>query len=98
MTKDEALKRHRGKVLEILARYKTSNPMIARDFLVNDDELTILIDGNDSLSLSDLADMSLEIEELLPLTVYVKTPGFYKPEMYSRILATAVPLGQSSHE
>ena len=75
---------------------RATNPRVFGSVLHGKDteqsDLDILVDTTSDTSLFDLAQISVDLEELLGLTVDVVTPGGLHPRMKADVLAEAVPV------
>jgi uncharacterized protein len=96
MKPSEALARHREEIRRVVEANRATNPRVFGSVLHGNDteesDLDILVDTTPDTSLFDLAQIGVDLEELLGLTVDVVTPGGLHPRMKADVLAEAVPI------
>jgi predicted nucleotidyltransferase len=97
MRPSEALARHREEVLQIISRYPVSNPRIfgsvARGEDVEGSDLDILVEPEfEVTTFVHLADLEINLEALLGITVDVRTPGEFGNRASMRVAADVRPL------
>lgn len=96
MKPSTALERKRGAVREATKRYHAENPRVFGSVLHGTDrdgsDLDLLVDAPPGTTLFDLGALQIELEELLGVSVDVKTPGELPSGSRSQVLATARPV------
>lgn len=79
MRPSQALREHRGEILEIIASYQLSNPRIfgsiARGEDGEDSDIDILVDYDSPISTFKLAELELALEAVLKTRVDVRLPS-----------------------
>jgi predicted nucleotidyltransferase len=91
-----ALDRNRPAVREAVGRFRAANPRIFGSVLHgtdrDDSDLDLLVDALPGATLFDLSGLQIELEDLLGVTVDVRTPGELPPKVRARVLAEATPV------
>jgi predicted nucleotidyltransferase len=91
-----ALEQNRAAVREAVGRSRTENPRVFGSVLHGTDhegsDLDILVDPLPGTTLFDLGGLQIELEELLGVTVDLKTPGDLPPKFRAEVLAEARPV------
>ena len=90
------LDRHRGAVHAAAARYRLANPRVFGSAARGNDtaasDLDLLVDPLPRATLFDLGGFQDEMEELLGVTVDVRTPGDLPMAVRARVLREAKPI------
>ncbi len=88
-----ALDLKRNAVREAANRFHTVNPRVFGSVLHGDDrdgsDLDLLVDALPGTTLFDLGGLQIELEELLGVTVDLRTPGDLPPKFRDQVLAEA---------
>ncbi|MDP1772924.1 nucleotidyltransferase family protein [Methylobacter sp. Wu8] len=88
-----ALDLKRNAVREAANRFHTANPRVFGSVLHGDDrdgsDLDLLVDALPGTTLFDLGGLQIELEELLGVTVDLRTPGDLPPKFRDQVLAEA---------
>ncbi len=88
-----ALDLKRNAVREAANRFHTANPRVFGSVLHGDDrdgsDLDLLVDALPGTTLFDLGGLQVELEELLGVTVDLRTPGDLPPKFRDQVLAEA---------
>jgi len=88
-----ALDLKRNAVREAANRFHTVNPRVFGSVLHGDDrdgsDLDLLVDALPCTTLFDLGGLQIELEELLGVTVDLRTPGDLPPKFRDQVLAEA---------
>lgn len=96
MRPSEALEKHRGQVLEIIARYPVTNPRVfgstARGEDTEESDLDMVIDTKGLFSYFDMAKLALELEALLGCPVDIGTARSLRPDIATAALRDMRPL------
>lgn len=83
-------------LVELLAQSKVKNARIFGSTIHGTDrdgsDLDLLVDAPPGTTLLDLSQLQLDLEELLGISVDLRTPGDLSPLFRSEVLAQAVPL------
>jgi len=83
----------RNAVREAANRFHTANPRVFGSVLHGDDrdgsDLDLLVDALPGTTLFDLGGLQIELEELLGVTVDLRTPGDLPPKFRDQVLAEA---------
>jgi hypothetical protein len=91
-----ALEQHRAAIRATVPRFRTANPRVFGSVLHgtdrDDSDLDLLVDALPGATLFDLSGLQIELEELLGVTVDVRTPGELAPKIRARVLAEAAPV------
>ena len=91
-----AIERNRPAVREAVGRFRAANPRIFGSVLHgtdrDDSDLDLLVDALPGATLFDLSGLQIELEDLLGVTVDVRTPGELPPKVRARVLAEATPV------
>jgi predicted nucleotidyltransferase len=91
-----ALDNHRNAVRSAAARYRLTNPRIFGSTAQGSDtggsDLDLLVDALPQTTLFDLGGFQEELEELLGITVDVRTPGDLPESIRARVLDEAQPI------
>ena len=96
MKPSEALISNKQAVLDIAARYKTTNARVfgsvVRGSDVEGSDLDVLVDPLRGTTLFDLGGLQDELQELLGVPVEVLTPGDLPPHVLKVVLMEAQPV------
>lgn len=96
MKPSDILQTHREAIRRVVEQNRARNPRIFGSVLHGDDtedsDLDLLVDALPDTSLMDLARIQNELEQLLNVTVDVRTPGDLSERFRARVLAEAVPV------
>ena len=96
MRPSTALDRNRTIIREMVGRFRTANPRIFGSVLHgtdrDDSDLDLLVDALPGATLFDLGGLQIELEDLLGVSVDVRTPGDLPPKVRARVLAEATPV------
>ncbi len=96
MRPSEALRRHRERIRDAIARSRTRNPRVFGSVLRGEDaegsDLDLLVDALPGTTLLDMAGLELELEEIVGLPVDVLTPADLPRRIRDRVLGEAQPL------
>ncbi|MFZ2406529.1 MAG: nucleotidyltransferase domain-containing protein [Methylobacter sp.] len=88
-----ALNLKRNAVREAANRFHTANPRVFGSVLHGNDrddsDLDLLVDALPGTTLFDLGGLQIELEELLGVTVDLRTPGDLPPKFRDQVLAEA---------
>lgn len=91
-----ALEGKRHAVRQAASRYRTANPRIfgsvSRGADRDGSDLDLLVDALPGTTLLDLGDLQAELEQLLGISVDVRTPGDLPPKVRAIALAEAEPV------
>jgi uncharacterized protein len=90
-----ALERNRAEVRAAVLRFRAANPRIFGSVLHgtdrDDSDLDLLVDALPGTTLFDLGGLQIALEDLLGVSVDVRTPGDLPPKVRLRVLSEAVP-------
>ena len=96
MKPSAALELHRTAIRSAVARFRAANPRIFGSVLHgtdrDDSDLDLLVDALPGATLFDLSGLQIELEDLLGVSVDVRTPGDLPPRVRTRVLAEATPI------
>ena len=96
MKPSEALTAHRDELRQLISRYNVVRPRVFGSVLTGTDteesDLDLLVDPTDSTTLSTLAGLEHEAEQLLGVPVSVLTPKFLSVKFRDDVLQQAQPL------
>ena len=96
MKPSEALRDHREKLREIVARHEALRPRVFGSAIrgedTDDSDLDLLVDPTPRTTLMTLAAIQLEIERLLGVRVDVLTPKSLPQRFRERVLHEEVPI------
>lgn len=96
MRPSEALARHRGEMLAVMAAYPVSNPRVFGSVARGEDteasDLDILVQRGEGLDYFALARLCTALSDLTGVTVDVRTEGEFRPVMLDRISRDFRPL------
>lgn len=96
MKPSTALNQHRAAIRSVVMSYRAENPRIFGSVVHGDDtessDLDILIDPRTDTTLMDVANIQLDLERLLGVSVDVLTPKALPLKFRSVVLAEAVPV------
>jgi predicted nucleotidyltransferase len=96
MKPSTSLRRHIGRVLDVIARYPMTKPRLfgstARGEDTEQSDLDILVDLNGHPSLYDLADLEMELESILDCKVQIITLGDLAPDVAERVAPDLRPM------
>jgi predicted nucleotidyltransferase len=96
MKPSTALERNRTEVRAAVIRFRAANPRIFGSVLHgtdrDDSDLDLLVDALPGTTLFDLSGLQIELEDLLGVSVDVRTPGDLPPKVRARVLAEAAPV------
>lgn len=91
-----ALELKRTAVREATSRFRAANPRVYGSVLHGTDsensDLDLLVDALPGATLFDLGGLQLELEELLGVSVDLRTPADLPPKFRQRVLAEARPV------
>jgi len=91
-----ALDRNRPAIREAVGRFRTANPRVFGSVLHgtdrDDSDLDLLVDALPGATLFDLGGLQVALEDLLGVTVDVRTPGDLAPKIREKVLAEAAPV------
>ena len=91
-----ALELKRAAVREAAGRFRAANPRIFGSILHGTDQdgsdLDLLVDALPGATLFDLGGLQVELEELLGLSVDLRTPGDLPSRFREQVLAEAAPV------
>ncbi len=83
------LRQRIGRVKDAIAHYPVRNPRLFGSSARGDDrrnsDIDILVDPEPQTTLYDLAELEMELEEILGCKVDVRTPGDLAPEVARRV-------------
>lgn len=92
----QELRRRKGEILPILERYRARRPRVfgsvARERETLDSDIDVLVDLPDDLTLFDIAQLQVDLEDLLRRRVDLATEAELDPGIRTRALRDAVPL------
>jgi predicted nucleotidyltransferase len=90
----QALHTHRVSIRRVVAAHRAHNPRVfgsvARGEDAEQSDLDILVETTGVTSLFDIADIELELEQLMGISVHVTTFGALRGELRDRVLAEAL--------
>ena len=96
MKPSAALERNRTAIRAAVIRFRAANPRIFGSVLHgtdrDDSDLDLLVDALPCATLFDLGGLQVELEDLLGVSVDVRTPGDLPPKVRARVLAEAAPV------
>ncbi len=96
MRPSEALRIHRARLRELIARHAASRPRVFGSTVHGDDtdgsDLDLLVDPTPETTLLTLAAIQQEAQVLLGVPVDVLTPGSLPARSRERILRDAIPV------
>ena len=96
MKPSAALDEHRDRIRAAVLRSRAANPRIFGSVLHGTDhdgsDLNLLVDALPGATLLDLCRLQLDLEELLGVSVDVRTPGDLPRDIRERVLAEAAPV------
>ncbi len=96
MKPSTALNQHRAAIRSVVMSYRAENPRIFGSVVHGDDtessDLDILIDPSADTTLMDVANIQLDLERLLGVSVDVLTPRALPIKFTDVVLAEAVPV------
>ncbi|MFJ1299277.1 nucleotidyltransferase family protein [Pseudomonadota bacterium AL_CKDN230030165-1A_HGKHYDSX7] len=96
MRPSQVLEMKRGKVREVVARFRTANPRVFGSVLHGTDQegsdLDLLVDALPGATLLDLGDLQDELRTLLGVDVDLLTPGDLPVKFRAEVLAEAQPV------
>lgn len=91
-----ALNQYRATIRSVVTSHRAANPRVFGSVLHGDDteqsDLDILIDPNADTTLMDVANIQLDLERLLGVSVDVLTPKALPIKFRGIVLAEAVPV------
>jgi predicted nucleotidyltransferase len=91
-----ALDRNRVAVRETVGRFRAANPRIfgsvSHGTDRDDSDLDLLVDTLPGATLFDLGGLQMELEDLLGVSVDVRTPGDLPGRIRDKVLAEAAPV------
>lgn len=91
-----ALDRQRVAIREATSRFRAANPRIFGSVLRGTDtdgsDLDLLVDALPGATLFDLGGLQVELEELLGVSVDLRTPGDLPTKFRDQVLAEASPV------
>ena len=91
-----SLQLKRSAVLEVMSRFRTTNPRVFGSASRGDDtegsDLDLLVDPLPGTTLFDLGGLQLELEELLGIHVDLLTPGDLPARFRAQVLSEARPI------
>jgi len=86
----------RQAIHELVERFRVTNPRLFGSVLHGSDhegsDLDVLVDPLPETTLFDLGGLQVELEDLLGVTVDVRTPGDLPLKFRTRVLEEAIPL------
>ena len=96
MKPSEALERHREDIRRVVEANRATNPRVFGSVLYGKDneesDLDILVDTTKETSLFDIARIQGTLEDLLQVSVDVKTPKGLPEKFRFKVLAEAMPV------
>lgn len=96
MKPSEALERHREDIRRVVEANRATNPRVFGSVLFGKDneesDLDILVDTTKETSLFDIARIQGTLEDLLQVSVDVKTPKGLPEKFRFKVLAEAMPV------
>jgi predicted nucleotidyltransferase len=96
MKPSAVLKARRGAIREIVGRFRVANPRVFGSAIHGTDrdgsDLDLLVDRLPGTSLFDLGGLRDELEEILGLTVDIRTPGDLPASFRALVVSEAQPL------
>lgn len=96
MKPSQVLEAKYAALVELLARSKVQNVRVFGSTLRGTDkegsDLDLLVDAPPGTTLLDLSQLQLDLEDLLGVTVDLRTPGDLSPMFRDQVLANAIPL------
>jgi uncharacterized protein len=96
MKPSAALEQKRAEVRAAVLRFRVANPRIFGSVLHgtdrDDSDLDLLVDALPGATLLDLGGLQVELEDLLGVSVDVRTPEDLPRKFRDRVLAEAVPV------
>lgn len=96
MKPSTALNQHRAAIRSVVISYRAENPRVFGSVVHGDDtelsDLDILIDPRADTTLMDVANIQLDLERLLGVSVDVLTPRALPIKFRDVVLAEAVPV------
>jgi predicted nucleotidyltransferase len=96
MKPSEALELHREDIRRVVEANRAKNPRVFGSVLhgkdTEDSDLDILVDTVDGTSLFDIVEIQGTLEDLLNVTVDVRTPGDLPEKFRFKVLAEALPV------
>lgn len=96
MKPSQVLESKYSALVELLSRSRVKNPRIFGSTLhgtdTEDSDLDLLVDAPPGTTLLDLSQLQLDLEDLLGITVDLRTPGDLSPMFRGQVLAQATPL------
>ncbi len=96
MKPSEALERHREDIRRVVEANRATNPRVFGSVLFGKDneesDLDILVDTTKETSLFDIARIQGTLEDLLQVSVVVKTPKGLPEKFRFKVLAEAMPV------
>ncbi|MDQ2990257.1 MAG: nucleotidyltransferase family protein [Pseudomonadota bacterium] len=91
-----ALESKREMVKAAIVKYRTANPRIFGSVLHGLDhdgsDLDLLVDALPGTTLFDLGGLQVELEDLLGVSVEIRTPGDLPVKFRDQVLAEAMPI------
>ena len=96
MKPSQVLESKYAALMELLSRSKVKNARVFGSTLHGTDkegsDLDLLVDAPPGTTLLDLSQLQLDLEDLLGVSVDLRTPGDLSPMFRDQVLAQAVPL------
>jgi len=91
-----ALDRNRLAIRETVGRFRAANPRIFGSVLHgtdrDDSDLDLLVDALPGATLFDLGGLQVELEDLLGVSVDLRTPGDLPRKFRDKVLSEAAPV------
>lgn len=96
MKPSKALRFHRDDIRSVVERNRSRNPRVFGSVLhaedTEDSDLDLLVDPLPGATLLDLGAIQIELEEVLGVSVDVRTPGDLPAKFRDQVLREAIPV------
>jgi predicted nucleotidyltransferase len=96
MRPSEALERHRADIRRIVEANRACNPRVFGSVLHGDDDedsdLDILVDPLEGMSLFDISQIKLDLQDIMQVAVDVLTPRSLPEHLRMLVVAEAAPV------
>jgi hypothetical protein len=96
MKPSKALRIHRDDIRRVVERNRGRNPRVFGSVLhaedTEDSDLDLLVDPLPGATLLDLGAIQIELEEVLGVSVDVRTPGDLSAKFRDQVLREAIPV------